>query len=80
MNPSPPRCSGRCAIPKAVGRKVAHVQKLGKGEGDGCVVGLGKRLGDFGPKHAKKVVAPRAGTVQKEEPFGLQVLDCWYAL
>ena len=62
------------------GRKVPHVQKLGEGEGDGCVVGLGKGLGDFGPEHAEEVVAPRAGTVQKEEPFGLQVLDCWYAL
>ena len=44
------------------GRKVPHVQKLGEGEGDGCVVGLGKRLGDFGPK----VLAPRAGTLQKD--------------
>ena len=38
-----------------------------------------KRLSAFGPEDAKKVVAPRAGTVQKEEPFVLQALDCWYA-
>lgn len=42
-------------------------------------MGLGKRLGDFGPEHAKKVVALRAGTVQKGEPFGLQVLGCFPA-
>ena len=80
MSPSPPRCSGRCAIPKAVGARSLMSRSWARARVMAVSWAWAKRLGDFGPKHAKEVVAPRAGTVQKEEPFGLQVLDCWYAL
>ena len=71
MSPSL-RCSRRCAIPKPGSSAKARVMAVSWAWAKGSMI--------EGREHAKKVLAARAGTVQKEEPFGLQVFDCWYAL
>lgn len=73
-------------------REIPH----GGGEGDGCVVGFGKRLSELGRENAKNIRAPRARNGAHtiffslapffppwsalRRTFGLQVFDCWYAL